>query len=316
MSSATLQRADRVEAAIVPEKSGRAAPPHVIKPALTPVKSSLTAKLIGIITVGLLVIGYMTKQREIFVPGEGIGYKFGIVGGCAFLLLLLYPAIKRSRLFGTGTKAVFWFRWHMILGTIGPLFIFYHSNFSLGAVNSNIALFAMIAVFLSGIIGRYVYGKVHNGMYGAKHDVGTYLANANRLMQGLADDVGGSSAKITSALAHHCDRALPKSPDLLRALGNTLLMPIKTRTAKYRIMSEVRASVLANAAMQNWSKTQQKRQLTQAREHVSEFVYAVSKAAQLQLWERMFSLWHLFHVPLFFLLLVAGVIHVIAVHLY
>jgi hypothetical protein len=316
MSSATLQRPDRAEATIVPEKSGRAAVPPVIKPVLAPVKSSLTAKLIGIITVGLLVIGYMTKQREIFVPGEGIGYKFGIFGGCAFLLLLLYPAIKRSRLFGTGTKAVFWFRWHMILGTVGPLFIFYHSNFSLGAVNSNIALFAMIAVFVSGIIGRYGYGKVHNGMYGAKHDVGTYLANANRLMQGLADDVGGSSAKITSALAQHCDRALPKSPGLLRALGNTLLMPIKTRTAKYRIMSEVNASVVANAAIHNWSKTQQKRQLTVAREHVSEFVYAVSKAAQLQLWERMFSLWHLFHVPLFFLLLVAGVIHVIAVHLY
>jgi hypothetical protein len=314
MSSATLQRVERVE--VAPEKSGRAAAPPIIRPALAPVQSSLTAKLIGIITVGLLVIGYMTKQREIFVPGEGIGYKFGIAGGVAFLLLLLYPIIKRSRLFGSGTKAVFWFRWHMVLGTVGPLLIFYHSNFSLGAVNSNIALFAMIAVFLSGIIGRYVYGKVHNGMYGAKLDVGTYLANANRLMQGLADDVGGSSAKITQALAQHCDRALPKNPGFLRALSNTLLMPIKTRTAKYRIMSEVKASVLANAATHNWSKAQQSRQLNQARAHVSEFVYAVSKAAQLSLWERMFSLWHVLHVPLFFLLLVAGVIHVIAVHLY
>jgi hypothetical protein len=316
MSSAMLQRAERVDLVVAPAKSGTAAAPPIIKPALAPVKSSLTAKLIGIITVGLMVIGYMTKQREIFVPGEGIGYKFGIIGGSAFLLLLLYPVIKRSRLFGAGTKAVFWFRWHMILGTVGPLFIFYHSNFSLGAVNSNIALFAMIAVFLSGIIGRYVYGKVHNGMYGAKLDVGTYLANANRLMQGLADDVGGSSAKITQALAQHCDRALPKNPGFLRALCNTLLMPIKTRTAKYRIMSEVKASVLANAATHNWSTVQQTRQLNQARAHVSEFVYAVSRAAQLSLWERMFSLWHVLHVPLFFLLLVAGVIHVIAVHLY
>ncbi len=316
MSGAMLQRAERVDVAVAPAKSGSAAAPAIIKAALAPVQSSLTAKLIGIMTVALLVIGYMNKQREIFVPGEGIGYKFGIVGGCAMLLLLLYPMVKRSRLFGAGTKAVFWFRWHMFLGTAGPLLIFYHSNFSLGAVNSNIALFAMLAVFLSGVVGRYVYGKVHNGMYGAKLDVGTYLANANRLMQGLAVDVGGSSAKITNALAQHCDRALPKSPGLLRALSNTLLMPIKTRNAKHRIMSEVRASVLANAAKHNWSKAQQARQLRQAREHVSEFVYAVSRAAQLSLWERMFSLWHVFHVPLFFLLLVSGVIHVIAVHLY
>ena len=177
MSSATLQRVERVEVAVAPEKSGRAAAPLINKPALTPVQSSLTAKLIGIITVGVLVIGYMSKQREIFVPGEGIGYKFGIFGGIAFLLLLLYPVIKRSRLFGAGTKAVFWFRWHMILGTIGPLFIFYHSNFSLGAVNSNIALFAMIAVFLSGIIGRYVYGKVHNGLDQSNQNIGLYGLN-------------------------------------------------------------------------------------------------------------------------------------------
>ena len=41
-----------------------------------------------------------------------------------------------------------------------------------------------------------------------------------------------------------------------------------------------------------------------------------SKASQLGFWERMFSAWHVLHVPLFFLLLVSGVIHVVAVHLY
>lgn len=315
-----LMRAARYEFETLPVMASAPAvslpKPIKVAPSLAPVKSSLAAKLIGIITVGFLVVGYMTKQREIFVPGEGIGYKFGIIGGCAFLLLLLYPMVKRSRFFGSGTHAVFWFRWHMFLGTAGPILIFYHSNFSLGATNSNIALFAMIAVFISGIVGRYVYGKVHNGMYGAKVDVGTYLANASRLMQGMADDVGSSSAGISKELANLCDRALPKDSNLFSVFCNTMLLPIKTRLAKSRIMAEVRSTVLANAASHNWTKSHQKHQLQQASEHVSEFIYVVSRAAQLSLWERMFSLWHVVHVPLFFLLLVSGVIHVVAVHLY
>jgi hypothetical protein len=32
--------------------------------------------------------------------------------------------------------------------------------------------------------------------------------------------------------------------------------------------------------------------------------------------ERLFSLWHALHLPLFLMLLVAGVVHVVAVHVY
>ena len=59
-----------------------------------------------------------------------------------------------------------------------------------------------------------------------------------------------------------------------------------------------------------------KRHVRLAKNHVDEFTGSVSRAAQFAFWERMFSLWHIIHVPLFFLLLVSGVIHVVAVHLY
>lgn len=292
------------------------APAAKTSPQLGPAKSSLSAKIIGFMTVALIAFGYMIRNQEIFVPSEGIGYRLGLIGGCAMLLLLLYPMIKRSRFFGTGASAAFWFRWHMLLGTVGPLMIFYHSNFRLGATNSNIALFAMIAVFLSGVIGRYVYGQVHNGMYGAKLEVGSYMANAARLMQGMSADLGGNSTAVTLEFAQSCDRILPKNAKLIGLIGNSILLPVKIRLAKSRIMTEVEKSVAANAAALRWTQAERRQHLGLARQHVSEFVIAVSRAAQLSLWERMFSLWHMLHVPLFFLLLVSGVIHVIAVHLY
>ncbi len=55
-------------------------------------------------------------------------------------------------------------------------------NFSLGATNSNIALFCMILVALSGVAGRYIYTRVHRGLSAVRFDLNTLLANSSRLL--------------------------------------------------------------------------------------------------------------------------------------
>jgi hypothetical protein len=49
-----------------------------------------------------------------------------------------------------------------------------------------------------------------------------------------------------------------------------------------------------------------------ARRHID----LVRRVAELGTYERLFAFWHLLHLPLFFMLLVAGIVHVVAVHLY
>jgi hypothetical protein len=315
MSSVQLQTRIREERKAVFAKSDEVAARKVAE-TLVLVRPSFAARLIGLTVVAALIAGFYLKKYEIFVPSEGVGYKLGIAGGSTMLLLLLYPMVKRTRLFGGVTKAAFWFKWHMVLGVVGPVMIFYHSNFSIGATNSNIALVCMILVAGSGVAGRYIYAKVHNGVHGARLDVGSLLAKATRLMQGMEADVGGASSEVIKALADFSESALPKSSGLFKNFVNAMTLPVRTQFARERIMSEVSGAILSNAAKQKWSRAQEKTHLSMARQHVSEFLGAVSRAAQLTFWERIFSLWHLFHVPLFFLLLVSGVIHVIAVHLY
>lgn len=264
-----------------------------------------------------LIAGFFIKNREVFVPGEGLGYTLGIVGGCAMLLLLAYPLVKRTRLLRDGHQSSFWFRWHMVLGILGPLLILYHSNFSTGATNSNVALFSMIVVALSGVIGRYIYGRVHNGMYGAKLDVGALLARATRLVSEVEDDVGGASGVLAKALADFGESVL--SNNRMRtttSLMSVMMMPLRVSFARGRILGKVRSSLKANSQKMNWSRAEKHAHFVNARGDVDEFLSAVSRAALMSFWERVFSLWHILHIPLFFLLLVSGVIHVVAVHLY
>ena len=59
------------------------------------------------------------------------------------LVLLLYSLRKRYTWLRFLGPTPSWFRFHMVLGILGPLCILYHSNFTTGATNSNVALFAM-----------------------------------------------------------------------------------------------------------------------------------------------------------------------------
>jgi hypothetical protein len=87
------------------------------------------------------------------------GYALGIAGGSAMLLLLLYPARKRvPRLAFLGSTRR-WFQIHMVLGIAGPLLVLFHSNFTLGATNSNVALFCHARRSGQRVFGRYFYAQ-------------------------------------------------------------------------------------------------------------------------------------------------------------
>jgi hypothetical protein len=46
------------------------------------------------------------------------------------------------------------------------------------------------------------------------------------------------------------------------------------------------------------------------------YMKTLRKTAGFQLYERLFSLWHVLHLPLFFMMIIAAVIHIFAVHIY
>ena len=43
---------------------------------------------------------------------------------------------------------------------------------------------------------------------------------------------------------------------------------------------------------------------------------AARRVAEFESCERLFSAWHILHMPLFVMLVIVGIVHVIAVHVY
>ena len=126
-----------------------------------------------------LAAGWAVRDYNYVVAESGIGYWLGIIGGSLMLMLLVYPMRKRFRRWAVIGSVKAWFRIHMILGLVGPLLIIYHSGFKLGSFNSSVALFCMLLVATSGLLGRYLYQRIHHGLYGRKLRFEELYSNEN-----------------------------------------------------------------------------------------------------------------------------------------
>ncbi|VAW69297.1 hypothetical protein MNBD_GAMMA09-1633 [hydrothermal vent metagenome] len=268
-----------------------------------------------ILTIVFLIIwGFMARPEEYLTAENGLGYALGIIGGSMMLLLLLYPVRKKMMVGKYLGSVPAWFKFHMFCGVFGPIAVLYHANFSLGSLNSTIALMCMIIVAGSGLVGRYFYSKIHYGLYGQKATLGELhgiidseehqLAAAYKLIPDISDTLK----------AYHKESNVPL--DFLGSIKRFFVLGAKLRVASVTLPFELRKVLFAHAVEAGWSKEQTDKNLRILKKHIRAYLKAVIKTCEFSIYERLFSLWHLLHYPLFLMLVISGIVHVLAVHMY
>jgi hypothetical protein len=271
--------------------------------------------LFSVAVVGLLYLGLFAPTERYITPKRGIGYALGIIGGSLMLLLFLYSARKRIKWLKFLGPSARWFRFHMLLGVLGPLCILYHANFGLGATNSNVALFSMLTVAASGLIGRYIYARIHHGLYGSKltlrelqksSDSTRTPSNALSIIPDLPARLAEAEIQVLGAGPH--------AP----MLAAVKLVHVSAAVLKQRVQLHARIrKALSSAADRSAMAAAERQQLRHAAyAQVDARLAATRRVAGFHAYERLFSLWHALHLPLIFILIVAGIVHVIAVNVY
>ena len=269
----------------------------------------------GAALVCFLLIGWLNRDQDYLTPESGLGYWLGIVGASLMLLLLLYPLRKRVAGLKTIGSVAFWFRLHMVLGLVGPALILFHSNFAFGALNSNVAMVAMLIVSTSGIFGRYLYGKIHLGLYGRKAEVRDILADIEAMAHALGDGLPVGD-RVVEQLNRFAKQATGVPRSFLGTLCALPVLGIRARVIRHQLLRDVRSTIAAEARRYGWSRRTREQKIGAIAELVTLHLAAVRKAAAFAFYERLFRLWHVLHLPLFFILIMAAVIHVVAAHLF
>jgi hypothetical protein len=299
-----------------PAAQRTAAPAVAAQPEPAPSRKLITTgRLFFVLVTVMLYYGWTTQTARYINPYRGFGYTLGIVGGSLMLVLLAYSLRKRWAWLEFLGSTPNWFRFHMVLGIAGPLAILYHCNFSTGATNSNVALFSMLTVAGSGFIGRYIYGHVHNGLYGRKLELGELRAGAETL-QSLAGRISFVPQLVTR-LESAEQRVLQAGPQLsVLGFARPVVVGLATVRARWQLHRYIRRSLHASSRKSAVVRTEQKRLRQCARAYVDRRLAATRRVAEFEGYERLFSLWHSLHIPLIFVMVIAAIIHVIAVHIY
>ncbi len=270
-----------------------------------------------IIITLLMVAGYFISTDHLYKPGDKIGYNMGLIGGLMMLTLLFYPVRKRIRFMKSWGILPKGFKWHMVFGILGPALIMFHSTFFIGSINAGVALVCMMLVSGSGIFGRFFYTKIHYGLYGRQASYNQLQAE----LDGTGDvkSIFSFAPDIQQKLTVFRDHALKSAGARKLNLWNFMTVGLRARWHNIWLARRLKRAMYADAQQKNWSDAQLGRidiLFEQNREFIESYLTNIRELARFGTYERLFSLWHIFHVPLVYMLVFSAIWHVIAVHMY
>jgi hypothetical protein len=272
-----------------------------------------------VITV-LLIAGYfifayhLISAKNLYKPGDNLGYNIGLTGGLMMLIMLLYPLRKRVKfLKGWGILPT-WFRWHMVLGILGPALVMFHSTFVIHSINAGVALICMMLVSGSGIFGRFFYTKIHHGLYGRQvtlkgmHEDLEKTGSFRRSFMSFAPDI-----------EHSLERFRIRAEAGRGGFWDFLSIGVQASSLSRSLVKELHQVMYAQAHEKKWDAGQIKRLdklYAEYATNIRTYIKTLRDTAQFRTYERLFSLWHIFHIPLVYMMVFSGIYHVIAVHMY
>ena len=263
----------------------------------------------------VLVAALAVHEGHYYEPGDNFGYYLGVVGGVMMIVLLLYSARKYFHFMRNWGATKHWFRFHMILGIVGPTLILFHSTFRAGSLNAIVALSCMILVASSGIVGRFIYSKIHHGLYGRSATLQEVQTNLG-IIGGDVKSIFHFAPNIEKRLKEFEASTLTEDKGAWSRLTSFVTVGIRARWTYHAVARELKRLGRIHAAKRQWDANKLEMRLIAGKMAIQKYLSAVINVTRFTSYERLFSLWHVIHVPFLFMLVISGIVHVIAVHMY
>jgi hypothetical protein len=229
-------------------------------------------------------------------PSGILGHGLGIAGSLFIIIgMASYMARKRYRFLSRSGLLKHWLEFHIFLCTLGPLLVLFHTSYKFGGLVA-ISFWSMVAVFLSGIIGRFIYIQIPRSLEGRElslnevREMKTDLAGIVKNSYNLDEEsfnIIADSIKRKAELYHSNPivRYLRKKSDDRRSLRSVknLLKKHKMPGAEYKkIIGLVRNDIKLNRRIE-----------------------------QLDRMQNLFKYWHVAHLPFALVMLFIMIIHVV-----
>jgi hypothetical protein len=249
-----------------------------------------------------------SPEYVVFRPSGSVGLKLGIGGLLLFFCLFIYPIRKRSRWLSNIGKTKHWLDFHVLFGICAPLIITLHSSFKFRGL-AGVAYWIMIAVAVSGFVGRYIYAQVPRSINAAEMTLTEMQNMSTDLARQLADESVVKWSDLEGLLA------LP-SPEQVKRLPmfGAIWWMFKLDLARPFHVSRIRRHALGRAGrirtlggFLSSGDSRVERVIAAARRQS----WLSSKMLFLKRVQEMFHLWHVIHRPFSYSFAALAVIHIV-----
>jgi hypothetical protein len=228
-------------------------------------------------------------------PSGIIGHGLGIVGTLLIIIgVSSYMARKRYRFLSRMGILKYWLEFHIFLCTLGPIMVLFHTSYKFGGLVA-VSFWSMVAVFLSGIVGRFIYLQIPhtiegrelslNEVRGMKTDMAVVLKNSYKLDDETYSLLMDSIKKKVG---------LYRRNSVARYIGNYF----RDRKTLRTVNSLLKYSELP--------KTEKKMIIGLIKDDIN----LNQKIERLDTMQNMFKYWHVIHSPFALVMLVIMLIHV------
>jgi hypothetical protein len=274
-----------------------------------------TAALVfGVVLVGLNLFGMryylLPKAEQVrdpmhawLRPSGYLGQGAGVVALLIFLFLWLYPLRKKFRWLAFTGAISKWLDVHALAALGLPLLVAAHATWQFGGV-IGLGFWSMMLVWLSGIVGRYLYVRIPRGQAGVELTIEEIGAQRQDLLEEIATRSGLDVKEIEAVLA-----ADPAPTDGL-GLWQTLRRMATDDLARRRAAAELRRQIQVHRPMY---RSDDAATLTEVLRLASREMSLVQQSRMLGATQNVLRFWHVAHRPLAVTALVAVVIHVVVV---
>ena len=268
---------------------------------------------VPVVTFSLLAI--WVAQRSPYTAGSDFGYYLGLVGSLMMASLLLYPLRKHVKTFQNFGSLRTWFVVHMVFGITGPLLVLFHSTFQTHSFNATIAFWSMIIVLVSGVIGRFVFTRMYQGLEGNRatlREMESFLAKCTEDSRRALDLVPA----VQKALDDYRAQAMATNKLTWRNFLTFFAIEWKGKRLIARARKQVIPALQAEAQREGWPKSWYEGEKKIFYVLIEDYVTAIDMTSRYDAWDKLLGWWQLAHVPLVYVLLITALVHVYAVHMY
>ena len=250
-----------------------------------------------------------SPKHVLLKPSGAIGVKLGMLGLGMFLCIFLYPLRKRWAWLARQGSSRHWLDNHVLLGLAAPFVIALHAAFKFRGF-AGIAFWIMLAVSVSGVIGRYLYGQIPRSLNAAELSLKEVQEIQQKLGEQLAEQQIVPQSDLRALLSLPSAERVQKLPTV-GALVYMILLDLsrifKIATLRRRHLGfgeqSSRLVVCCGRSTPNWNAR------LSAREEAS----IAKRVLFLSYSQKVFHLWHVVHKPFSYTFALLAIVHIVLV---